>query len=124
VRKLLLLVVGTTLVACTVTPRDTPPTAIGHANNGLQEASNCILTALNKTTAAQGELAITNSVKVMESGKVEEISGASAGVGELYVIRLTAENSGTKAEVRSVLRWSKFSPSKLDAPLSSCGVQH
>jgi hypothetical protein len=66
------------------------------------------------------------TVKVMESGKVEEISGASAGVGELYVIRLTAENSGTKAEVRSVLRWSKFNPSKLDAPLSSCvsNIEH
>jgi hypothetical protein len=71
--------------------------------------------------------AITNSVKIIQSGKVEEISGTAAGVGELYLVRLTAENDGIKAEVHSVLKWSSkndpsqnYDPSKLDASLSSC----
>jgi hypothetical protein len=126
VRKLLPLLVGITLAACTVTPRTAPPIAIGHANGSLEQASTCIFTALNKTMAGHSP-AITNSVKIIQSGKVEEISGTAAGVGELYLVRLTAENDGIKAEVHSVLKWSSkndpsqtYDPSKLDASLSSC----
>jgi hypothetical protein len=31
-----------------------------------------------------------------------------ADAGELYVIRLTAENDGTNAEAFSIIIWSKF----------------
>jgi hypothetical protein len=126
VRKLLPLLVGITLAACTVTPRTAPPIAIGHADGSLEQASNCMFTALNKTMAGHSP-AIANSVKVIQSGKVEEITGTAAGLGELYVVSFTAENDGVKAEVRSVLKWSsnsdpsqKYDPSQLGALLSSC----
>ena len=63
---------------------------------------------------------ITTSVKDAESGKVEEITGTSADAGELYVIRLTPENDGTKAEAFSVISWSKFKDTDLHKALSGC----
>jgi hypothetical protein len=126
VSKILPLLACITLAACTVTPRTAPPIAVGHANGSLEQASNCIFTALNKTMSGHSP-AITNFVKVIQSGKVEEITGTAAGLGELYVVSLVAENDGIKAVVHSVLKWSsnsdpsqKYDPSELEASLSSC----
>jgi hypothetical protein len=88
---------------------------VSHANKELQEATNCILTTLEKELPA-----IRASVEVVESGRIQEIIGTSVDAGELYIVRLTAENNGTKIEARSVLRWSKFSKSELEEALSSC----
>jgi hypothetical protein len=47
-------------------------------------------------------------------------NGASADASELYVVRLTAENDGTKAEAFSVISWSKFKEAYLKKALSGC----
>jgi hypothetical protein len=66
---------------------------------------------------------ITTTVKEVDTGKVEEITGTSTDAGELYVIRLTAENDGTKAEAFSVISWSKFKEDDLHKVFSGC-VSH
>jgi len=111
--------VGIVNVGCSVTPRSAPPYQIGLANSGLQKTSDCILAGIKKSV---NDPTITTSVKETETGKVEEITGTSADAGELYVIRLTAESDGTKAEAFSVISWSKFKESDLKKPLSACVV--
>ena len=59
-------------------------------------------------------------MKEIEPGKVVEITGTSSDAGELYVIRLTAENNSTKAEAFSVTGWSKFKNTDLRSALSGC----
>jgi hypothetical protein len=65
------------------------------------------------------DASITTSAKVIDA-KVEEITGTSAEAGELYVIRLTAEDNGTKAEVFSVISWATFNDRQLQKALSGC----
>jgi hypothetical protein len=62
---------------------------------------------------------ITNSVNIVESGKVQEIIGTSDPY-QLYVVRLTAESDDTKVEVFNVLNWSDFNVSKFENALSPC----
>jgi hypothetical protein len=62
---------------------------------------------------------ITNSVNIVESGKVQEIIGTSDPY-QLYVVRLTAESDDTKVEVFNVLNWSDFNVSKFENVLSPC----
>ena len=90
---------------------------VTQVNKGLQETSNCILTGLKNMEGPT----ITNSVNIVESGKVEEIVGTS-GAYELYVVRLTAESDDTKVAVFNVLDWSDFKPYKLQNALSSCAL--
>ena len=66
------------------------------------------------------EPTITNSVNVVESGTVQEIIGTSSDGYQLYIIRLTAENDGTKTEVFSVLASSEYKISNLPSALSPC----
>ena len=103
---------------CSWTPRNSPP-AVGSVNKGLQETSRCILTGL-KTTA---DPKITNSVNIVESGKVQEIIGTSRRY-QLYIIRLTAESDDTKVEVFNVLNGPENDPdfhvSKFQNALSPC----
>jgi hypothetical protein len=56
------------------------------------------LTALKKIEGST----ITNSVNIVENGKVQEIIGTSDAY-QLYLIRLTAESDDTKVEVFNVL---------------------
>jgi hypothetical protein len=104
-------------IGCSRTPRSAPPYQIGLAKSDLQTTSNCIIAGLKKSVS---DPSITTSVKETKPGKVEEITGTSADAGELYLIRLTAENDGTKAEAFSVFSWSKFNEADLRKPLSAC----
>ena len=65
---------------------------------------------------------ITTSVKDVAAGKVEEIIGTSSDAGELYVIRLTSESDGTKAEAFSVISWNKFKENNLKKVLTPCVI--
>jgi len=56
------------------------------------------LTALKKMEGST----ITNSVNIVENGKVQEIIGTSDPY-QLYVVRVTAESNDTKVEVFNVL---------------------
>jgi hypothetical protein len=95
-------------------PRSSP-TQVSHVNKGLQETSSCILAGLKKMEGPP----ITNSVNIVESGKVQEIIGTSDPY-QLYVVRLTAESDDTKVEVFNVLNWSDFNVSKFENALSPC----
>jgi hypothetical protein len=90
---------------------------MGLANSDLQKTSACVLAGIKHKVS---DPTITTSVKEEETGKVEEITGTSADVGELYVIRLTAENDGTKAEAFRVISWPKFKETNLREALSGC----
>jgi hypothetical protein len=105
---------GAIAVGCSWTPRSSPP-QVGHVNTGLQETSSCVLTALKKMEGST----ITNSVNIVENGKVQEIIGTSDAY-QLYLIRLTAESDDTKVEVFNVLNWSDFKVSKFKDALSPC----
>ena len=110
------LLAGAMAVGCSWTPRTSTP-VVTQVNKGLQETSNCILTGLKNIEGPT----ITNSVNIVESGKVEEIVGTS-GAYELYVVRLTAESDDTKVAVFHVLDWSDFKSHKLENALSSCAL--
>ena len=105
---------GAIAVGCSWTPRSSP-TQVSHVNKGLQETSSCILAGLKKMEGPP----ITNSVNIVESGKVQEIIGTSDPY-QLYVVRLTAESDDTKVEVFNVLNWSDFNVSKFENVLSPC----
>jgi hypothetical protein len=62
---------------------------------------------------------ITNSVNIVESGKVQEIIGTSDRY-QFYVVRLTAESDDMIVEVFNVLNWSDFNVSKFENALSPC----
>ena len=62
-------------------------------------------------------------MKDVAAGKVEEIIGTSSDAGELYVIRLTSESDGTKAEAFSVISWNKFKKANLHNALAPCVTQ-
>jgi hypothetical protein len=108
---------GVMLIGCSRTPRSAPPFQIGLADSDLQKTTDCLLVGIKKTVS---DPTITTSAKETETGRVEEITGTSADAGELYVIRLTAENNGTKAEAFSVISWSNFKQTDLRKPLSGC----
>jgi hypothetical protein len=108
------LLAGAMAVGCSWTPRSSP-TQVSHVNKGLQETSSCILAGLKKMEGPP----ITNSVNIVESGKVQEIIGTSDPY-QLYVVRLTAESDDTKVEVFNVLNWSDFNVSKFENALSPC----
>ena len=112
--------VGVIAIGCSQTPRSAPPYRIGLASADLQTTSNCILAGLKKSVS---DPTITTSVKLTEAGKVEEITGTSADAGELYVVRLTTEGDGTKAEAYSVISWAKFKDQDLNKALSDCVPQ-
>ena len=99
------------IIGCSQTPRSAPAYQMGLTNSDLQKTAECVLAGIKQKVS---DPTITTSVKEEETGKVEEITGtSSADVGELYVIRLTAENDGTKAEAFSVISWSKFKETDL-----------
>jgi hypothetical protein len=115
-RKLFVpLLAASIVVGRSWTPRDSPP-EVSHVNKGLQETSNCILTGLNNHPAAP---TITNSVNIIESGKIQEIVGTSDAY-QIYIVRLTAQSDNTEVEVFSVLNSQKFKISNLQSALSPC----
>ena len=115
-RGFVTLLAGAMAVGCSWTPRHSPP-VVTQVDKGLQATSNCILTGLKNMEGPT----ITNSVNIIESGKVEEIIGTS-GAYELYVVRLTAESDDTKVAVFHVLDWSDFKTHKLEDALSPCSA--
>jgi hypothetical protein len=84
-------------VGCSWTPRSSAA-QIGHVNKGLQETASCILAGLKKMQAPT----ITNSVNIVESGKIEEIIGASDAY-KLYIVRLSAESDDSGGAQRPEL---------------------
>jgi len=109
--------VGVMVIGCSRTVRSAPPYQIGLTTSDLQKTSDCVLAGIKQKVL---DPTITTSVKGEETGKVEDITGTSADAGELYVVRLTAENDGTKAEAFSVISWSKFKNTDLLKALSGC----
>jgi hypothetical protein len=105
------------VIGCSFTPRSSPPFRIGLAKSDLHNTSDCILAGIKQNVS---DPTITTSVKEKEAGRLEEITGTSTDAGELYVIRLTAESDGTKAEAFSVISWSKFKEGELGKALSGC----
>src|SRR6476661_8330669 len=101
---------GVMVIGCSQTPRSSPPYQIGLANSDLQKTSECVLAGIKQNIS---DSTITTSVKEVETGRVEEITGTSSDAVELYVVRLTAENDGTKAQAFSVISWSKFKETDL-----------
>jgi hypothetical protein len=75
----------------------------GEADNGASQARDEDPSGTEKMEAPT----ITNSVNIVESGKIEEIIGASDAY-QLYVVRLTAQSDDTKVEAFNVLNWSDF----------------
>ena len=108
---------GLMVIGCSQTIRTSPPYQIGFTNADLQKTSDCVLAGIKRDVR---DPTITTSVKEEETGKVEEITGTSADAGELYVVRLTAEDDGTKAQAFSVISWSKFKDNDLRKALSDC----
>ena len=109
--------VGVMVIGCSPTVRSAPPYQIGLTNSDLQKTSDCVLAAIKQKVS---DPTITTSMKEKETGKVAEITGTSAEAGELYVVRLTAESDGTKAEAFSVISWSKFKNTDILKALSGC----
>ena len=109
--------VGVIVIGCSQTPRSAPPYRIGLTNSDLQKTAGCVLAGIKQNVS---DPTITTSVKEAETGRVEEITGTSVDAVELYVIRLTAESDGTKAEAFSVISWSKFKNTDLQKALSGC----
>jgi hypothetical protein len=75
---------------------------------GLKETSDCALKQLNDTMSKGRPptfSTFTHSVSIIEAGKVQEIipQQIPSGVGELYVVRLTAEQGGTEVKLFSTL---------------------
>ena len=85
--------VGVMVIGCSRTVRSAPPYQIGLTNSDLQKTSDCVLAGIKQKVS---DPTITTSVKEKETGKVVEITGTSADAGELYVVRLTAENVARK----------------------------
>ena len=112
--------IGGMVIGCSRTPRSAPPFQIGLANSDLQKTSDCILAGIRKSVS---DPTITTSVKDVAAGKVEEIIGTSSDAGEIYVIRLTSESVGTKAEAFSVISWNKFKKANLHNALVPCVAQ-
>jgi len=112
--------VGVIVIGCSWTPRSSPPYQVGLTNSDLQKTSECVLAGIKQNVS---DPAITTSVKEEETGKVEVITGTSADGGELYIVRLTAENDGTKAQAFSVIGWSKYKEADLRKGLSGCFTQ-
>ena len=112
--------VGVMIIGCSWTPRSSPPYQIGLTNSDLQKTSECVLAGIKQNVS---DPTITTSVKEEETGKVEVITGTSADGGELYVVRLTTEVDGTKAQAFSVISWAKFKETDLRKALSGCFTQ-
>lgn len=93
------------MTGCAITPRTAPPTEVYKSKAGLDQAVNCALGRLNSTMGKGAAPNFTHSVTVITPGKVEEIipQQIPPGRGELYVVRLTALDSGTEVTVFSTL---------------------
>jgi hypothetical protein len=102
---LLAVVVAMLMTGCAITPRTAPPTEVYKSKAGLDQAVDCALTRLNTTMGKGPAPNFTHSVTVITPGKVEEIipQQIPPSRGELYVVRLTALDSGTEVTVFSTL---------------------
>jgi hypothetical protein len=104
-RILAVVLAAITMTASAITPRTAPPAEIYKSKVGLQQAVDCALTRLNAVMAKGPAPNFTHSVSIVTPGKVEEIipQQIPPGRGELYVVRFTAEDSGTKVALFSTL---------------------
>jgi hypothetical protein len=94
------------VTACAITPRTAPPAEVYKTPDAFQQAVDCALTHLNATMAKGPPPNFTHSVNIVTPGKVEEIipQQIPSGSGELYVVRLTAADSGTEVTIFSTLK--------------------
>lgn len=94
-----------TMTACAITPRTGRPAEVYNTKDGLQQAVDCALTQLNTTMAKGPPPNFTHSLRIVTPGKIEEIipQQIPPGSGELYVVRFTAEDSGTEVTIFSTL---------------------
>ncbi len=104
-RLLVAVLTAMLMTACAITPRTGPPAEVYNTKDGLQQAVDCALTQLNTSMAKGPPPNFTNSVSIVTPGKVEEIipQQIPPGSGELYVVRFTAEDSGTDVAIFSTL---------------------
>jgi hypothetical protein len=94
-----------TMVACAITPRTAPPSLTWKTRDGLQQVLDCVLAQLNTKMSKEPEPRFTHSVSIVTPGKVEEIipQQIPPSRGELYVVRFTADDSGTQVQLFSTL---------------------
>jgi len=94
------------LAGCTITPRTAPPAKVYKSKDGLEQAVNCALNALNAKMGKGPPPNFTHSVSVVTPGKVEEIipQQIPPASGELYVVRfVAADDCGTDVTLFSTL---------------------
>ena len=77
-----------------------PPQFPSSSAPGKHRATRNIELHSSATEKMEGS-SVTNSVNIIDSGKVQEIVGASDPY-QLYVVRLTAESNDTKVEACSM----------------------
>jgi hypothetical protein len=112
-----LLLAGTLMAACTITPRSSPPAKVWDIPLDLQETSDCVVARLDKAMNRGQAPKITHKVDVIEGGKVLEIHATPHLDGEYYFVRLTAaDKDQTKVELWSVLGKIKQQTNKALSP--------
>jgi hypothetical protein len=111
--------------ACTITPRASPPAKVFDVTSPLQQTTDCTVAQLNKAmsheTKARGEQEpippVTHAVRVVDQDKVVEVFPQyPTNIGELYFVRLSAQQNGTHVELFSTLGVTKL----VEGALSSC----
>ena len=117
------------VTACAITPRTAPPAEVYKTPDAFQQAVDCALSQLNTSMGKGPPPNFTHSVSIVTPGKVEEIipQQIPPGRGELYVVRLTAEESGTEVTIFSTLEGldrrvkNALSPCKQNAKIAKGG---
>jgi hypothetical protein len=111
--------------ACTITPRASPPAEVFDVKTPLQQTSDCMVAQLNtarshetKSRGAQEPVPpVTHAIRVVDQDKVLEVFPQyPTDIGELYFVRLSAQESGTHVELFSTLGVTK----QVEAALSPC----
>ena len=124
-RSLAALFMAALSAACTITPRAAPPARVFDVKTPLQQTSDCLVAQLNKAmsheTKPRGSQEpippATHSVRVVDQDKVLEVFPQyPTDIGELYFVRLSAQDSGTHIELFSTLGVTK----QVEGALSPC----
>ena len=124
-RSFAALLIAALSAACTITPRASPPAKVFDVKAPLQQTSDCLVAQLNKAmsheTKARGEQEpippATHAIRVVDQDKVLEVFPQyPTNIGELYFVRLSAQESGTHIELFSTLGVAK----QVEGALSPC----
>jgi hypothetical protein len=124
-RSFAALLIASMSAACTITPRASPPAKVFDAKTPLQQTSDCTVAQLNKAmsheTKPRGEQEpippANHAVRVVDQDKVLEVFPQfPTDIGELYFVRLSAQQNGTHVELFSTLGVVK----QVEGALSPC----